>query len=77
MVFNLSKMHGREEICKMKENKRFKEVSFLVLATSSSVPDRDYCMNKADKLFSKPSDSEGLKFLVQTVVELPSKKNYR
>jgi DNA-binding response OmpR family regulator len=75
MDLNLPKLHGREVICRIKEHPRFNKVPFLVLTTSSSIEDKEYCLEKgADKFLSKPSDTEGFKNLVQTIVQLANKK---
>jgi DNA-binding response OmpR family regulator len=75
MDLNLPKLHGREVICRIKENERFNKVPFLVLTTSSSIEDKQYCLKKgADKFFSKPSDTDGFKELVTAIVQLAKKK---
>jgi CheY-like chemotaxis protein len=75
MDLNLPKLHGREVICRIKENERFKNIPLIVLTTSSSVNDRDYCINKgADMFISKPSSAEGFKELVENIVNTAAKR---
>jgi DNA-binding response OmpR family regulator len=74
MDLNLPKLHGREVICKVKENPKFKKIPFLVLTTSSSEADRLYCLEKgADQFMSKPSDHEGFKILAETILKMGSR----
>jgi CheY-like chemotaxis protein len=71
MDLNLPMMHGREVICRIKENQRFSNIPVMVLTTSSQEKDRSYCLEKgADKFVSKPSTNEGFVELVNTIVAL-------
>jgi CheY-like chemotaxis protein len=75
MDLNLPKLHGREVICKIKENARFKDIPLIVLTTSSSAADREYCMEKgADMFISKPSSAGGFKDLIENIVNTAAKR---
>jgi DNA-binding response OmpR family regulator len=75
MDLNLPKLHGKEVICKIKENPRFSKIPLLVLTTSSSNEDKQYCLDKgADVFMSKPSDMDGFAVLVKTIVGMGQRK---
>jgi CheY-like chemotaxis protein len=68
MDLNLPKLHGREVLCKIKDDKRFKGIPLIVLTTSSLVEDQQYCLEKgADHFVSKPSSPEGFKRLSELI----------
>lgn len=74
MDLNLPKLHGREALCKIKKDKTFRHVPLMVLTTSSSVSDREYCLKQgANKFFSKPATTEGFSLLVNSIVEISGK----
>jgi DNA-binding response OmpR family regulator len=71
---NLPKLHGREVLCLIKEKERFKKIPLIVLTTSSSAVDRDFCIDHgADLFLTKPSTIEGFTNLVQNVCRAASK----
>ena len=75
MDLNLPKLHGKEVICRIKENEKYKKVPFLVLTTSSSSADKLYCLDKgADRFMTKPADTEGFANLVKVVTQLANKR---
>ena len=75
MDLNLPKLHGREVICKIKENPKYSKTPFMVLTTSSSQTDKEYCLNKgADLFMSKPSDTEGFRQLINAIIQLAGVK---
>jgi DNA-binding response OmpR family regulator len=75
MDLNLPKLHGKEVLCKIKEKERFKHIPLMVLTTSSSLEDKEYCLkNGADRFMTKPSDTPGFKELAESIAELAVKK---
>ncbi len=74
MDLNLPKLHGREVLCKIREDKRFNNVPVIVLTTSSLPEDKSFCLeNRADKFLTKPSTPEGFNeltgILQQTIAD--------
>jgi CheY-like chemotaxis protein len=75
MDLNLPKLHGREVLCLIRENKKFIKVPIVVLTTSSLEEDKEYCFKKgADKFISKPSSPEGFDELVKSLVKTVKNK---
>jgi DNA-binding response OmpR family regulator len=71
MDLNLPKLHGREVLCKIKEKKEFKDIPLLVLTTSSSLEDKEYCLTHgADRFFTKPSTTEGFSELARSITSI-------
>jgi DNA-binding response OmpR family regulator len=76
MDLNLPKLHGREVLCKIRENKTYRNVPLVVLTTSSLQEDKSFCLEKgADQFMVKPSSPEGFSELVtvlrQTAAKMP------
>jgi DNA-binding response OmpR family regulator len=75
MDLNLPKLHGREVICKLRDDQRFSTVPIVVLTTSSLSEDKEYCLDKgADVFISKPASPEGFDQLVRTLTMVARKK---
>jgi DNA-binding response OmpR family regulator len=75
MDLNLPKLHGREVLCRIRENPRFNSVPIAVVTTSSLEEDKSYCKEKgADKYFVKPSSPEGFANLVSALYKMGSEK---
>jgi len=71
MDLNLPMLHGREVLCKIREHRDYREIPLLVLTTSSSAYDRDYCLeNGATTFATKPATTEGFAELVHTIISL-------
>jgi DNA-binding response OmpR family regulator len=71
MDLNLPKLHGREVLCKIRENKNFKTVPLIVLTTSSLPEDINFCRsNGADNFITKPSGPEGFNELIRTLLHI-------
>jgi CheY-like chemotaxis protein len=66
MDLNLPKLHGRDVLCRIRDDKRFDKIPLAVLTTSSLEEDRTYCMEHgANQFISKPSSPEGFTRLIQ------------
>ncbi len=64
---NLPKMHGREVLLSLKAS-RFSHIPVVILTTSSSKEDMEFCLKSgADKFLSKPATVDGFN---QTVVAI-------
>ena len=75
MDLNLPKLHGREVLCIIRDDKRFKNVPVIILTTSSLPEDRSFCMEKgADHFMSKPSSPEGFKHLTRFILQTASRR---
>jgi CheY-like chemotaxis protein len=71
MDLNLPKMHGKEVLVRIKANQRFQTIPLIVLTTSSSLDDLEYCQkNGADKFISKPYTVNGFKLMVDSIMSL-------
>ncbi len=68
---NLPKMHGRDVLKLLKGHHSFKTIPVMVLTTSSSTDDIEFCLNAgAEKYLSKPSTIEGFKVITDTITSL-------
>jgi len=70
MDLNLPKMHGRD-ILKALKASRFQNIPVVILTTSSSRDDIDFCLrNGAEKFFTKPTTTKGFAEIVNFIAEL-------
>lgn len=70
---NLPKMHGREILKLIKSRADWKEIPVIILTTSSSMEDLDYCLRLgADKYITKPATVDGFKNTVTSIVTIAS-----
>ncbi len=70
---NIPKMHGREVLKALKNTGNFKEIPVIILTTSSSPEDMDYCLSLgADRYIPKPATIEGFKETVTAIVTVAS-----
>ncbi len=68
---NLPKLHGREVLAKLKESERFKSIPVVILTTSSSQKEKEFCLNAGASAFiSKPSTVDGFNETVAEIVSL-------
>jgi CheY-like chemotaxis protein len=76
MDLNLPKMHGKEILSILKSHPMFKSIPVVILTTSSSREDKEYCLkNGAVKVITKPSTVEGFRetvFLISEVISQSS-----
>lgn len=71
MDYNLPKVHGREILKEIKDNKLYIDVPVVVLTTSSAPEDRDYAMQLgASNYFVKPNTPRDLENIVAYVMEV-------
>ena len=67
---NLPKMHGREVLISLKAS-RFNHIPVVILTTSSSLEDREFCLKSgADKFLSKPAPVEGVNQTVMAITQI-------
>jgi CheY-like chemotaxis protein len=70
---NLPKMHGREVLKALKASSVFREIPVVILTTSSSAEDMDYCLALgADRYIPKPATIEGFRETVTAIVTVAS-----
>ena len=73
---NLPKVPGKELLKVLKSGEPFKNVPVVILTTSSSKADMEYCMCEgAEQFITKPTDKEGFDRMVTTIVEIASAKS--
>jgi CheY-like chemotaxis protein len=66
---NLPKLHGREVLMRLKESVRFKDIPVVILTTSSSLKEKEFCLNAGARSFiSKPSTVEGFNMTIAEIV---------
>jgi CheY-like chemotaxis protein len=67
---NLPKMHGREVLISLKAS-RFNHIPVVILTTSSSKEDMEFCLRSgADKFLSKPATVEGFNQTVMAITQI-------
>jgi DNA-binding response OmpR family regulator len=72
----IPKLHGKESLLLLKTNERLNSIPVVVLSTSTSATERDFCLkNGALHFLSKPTTAEGFKEVVQVIVNSATKKN--
>ena len=68
---NLPKMHGREVLLQLKKSDSFQNIPVLILTTSSSKADQDYCLQTgAERYLIKPVTMDGFNDIVQTILSI-------
>lgn len=68
---NLPRVHGKEILKEIKFRSSYSEVPLLILTTSSSREDMEYSYQYgAKKFLRKPTNMEGIKMTVTTIIEL-------
>jgi len=68
---NLPKMHGREILRLIKSNDRFKLVPVVILTTSSTRQDCDYCMEAgAENYLVKPGTMAAYGMIIETITSV-------
>lgn len=68
MDLNLPRVDGREILQKIKTDHKFKNIPVVILTTSSSAEDKNYCMSlRAAFFLTKPSTVEGFKDAVDAI----------
>ena len=78
MDLNLPKLHGREILGRIKSHPKFKSIPLVVLTTSSSQTDLDYCLKLgADEFITKPSTVEGFNRTVAIIMDVVQKSKDR
>lgn len=71
MDLNLPKKHGREVLLLLKSTNVLKNIPIIILTTSSSKFDVEYCMkNGAAKFITKPNTHEGFQNVVNVILNL-------
>lgn len=72
---NLPKIHGRDILDSIKSSHNFKSIPVVILTTSSSKVDMEYCVKAGANLFiTKPYTVEGFKEMVVSIVEIANGK---
>ncbi|MBC7905081.1 MAG: response regulator [Gemmatimonadaceae bacterium] len=75
MDLNLPKVHGKELIKEIKSHDQLRDISLLILTTSSSKEDIDFAYKSgADNYIVKPTSIEEIQNTVHAIVELGNKK---
>jgi CheY-like chemotaxis protein len=68
---NLPKVHGREILDSIKSSHSFKHIPVVILTTSSSRDDLEYCVKAgANSFLTKPSTVVGFKETVNAIVDI-------
>jgi CheY-like chemotaxis protein len=68
---NLPKMHGREVLTRIKSDDRFKSIPVLILTTSSTKGDMDFCNQAgADQYLVKPSNMSAYSQVIENILSL-------
>lgn len=72
---NLPKVHGREILDSIKSSHSFKDIPVVILTTSSSKEDIEYCVKAgANSFITKPYTVDGFKEMVVSIVEIAEGK---
>ena len=72
---NLPKVHGREILGSIKSSHLFKNIPVVILTTSSSRDDLEYCLKAgANTYMTKPSTVEGFNETVTAIIEIAQGK---
>lgn len=68
---NLPKLHGREVLSRIKTSDSFKNIPVVILTTSSSPVERDFCLKAgASSFITKPSTVDGFNETVAEIVNI-------
>jgi DNA-binding response OmpR family regulator len=68
---NLPRVHGKEILKEIKIASAYKDIPLLILTTSSAKEDVEYSYQYgANKFLRKPTNIEGIKSTIATIVEL-------
>ena len=68
---NLPKMHGREVLSRLKLSEEFKQIPVVILTTSSSQIEREFCLSAgASQFLTKPSTVEGFNKTIDTIMKI-------
>ncbi|MEO6039600.1 MAG: response regulator [Saprospiraceae bacterium] len=66
---NLPRMHGREVLQLLKTSPSFQSIPVVILTTSSSLADREFCQQAGAKVFlTKPTTVEGFQAITQAIL---------
>jgi CheY-like chemotaxis protein len=66
---NLPKMHGRDVLQRLKESDLFKDIPVVILTTSSSLKEKEFCLNAgASSFISKPSTVDGFNNTIAEII---------
>lgn len=72
---NLPKLHGREVLVKLKEDADLKHIPVVILTTSSSQSEKDYCLEAgATEFLTKPTTVEGFASCISSILEIAGVK---
>lgn len=72
---NLPKLHGREVLAKIKVDNDLKHIPVVILTTSSSQADKDYCLDAgATEFLTKPTTVDGFASCIQMILEIAGVK---
>ncbi len=68
---NLPKLHGREVLSRIKTSDTLKNIPVVILTTSSSPVEREYCLKAgASSFITKPSTVDGFNETVAEIVNI-------
>ncbi len=71
MDLNVPKVHGRDVLKNIRRTDRLTNVPIVILTTSSSQNDIDYCYKEgASTYLIKPVTTDGFKVVVKTITDL-------
>ena len=69
MDLNLPKMHGKEILAAIKANDHLRDLPVVILTTSSSKEDKNYCLNHGVSTYiTKPATVQGFKDAVKMIL---------
>lgn len=75
---NLPKVHGKEILRVLKSGNTYKDIPVVILTTSSTKSDVDYClMIGAEKFITKPTNTDGFDQLVTSILEIASARRVK
>ena len=68
---NVPKTPGKEILVLLKSSEVFKEIPVVILTTSSSKADMEFCMKSgAEKFITKPVNSDGFESMARTIFSI-------
>jgi DNA-binding response OmpR family regulator len=72
---NIPKIHGKDLLGKIRENARYSAIPIVVLSTSSSQKEKEFCLeNGANAFVTKPTTLLGFNETIRLIKEAPNKK---